>query len=124
MKIHQMLIINFTPSQTITQMNNALIYIMIGAIFDTFGDVLMKNWVVHSNKTYFIAGMCFYIIGLSFLAYSFTFKKIVVASVVFLVLNLLFLSLVNWFYFSESLNSKEIVAIGFGIIAVALFEIN
>lgn len=105
-------------------MNNAIIYIMAGAIFDTFGDILMKTWVINSSKANFIFGMVFYLIGLSFLAYSFTFKKIVVASVIFLILNVVLLSLVNWLYFSESLNSKELLAIAFGLIAVVLFEFN
>tara|TARA_R110002020_G_scaffold68309_4_gene179009 strand:+ start:8286 stop:8435 length:150 start_codon:yes stop_codon:yes gene_type:complete len=49
-------------------MNNAIIYITIGALFDTFGDLLMKNWVINNSKIYFAGGMLFYVVGLSFLA--------------------------------------------------------
>jgi multidrug transporter EmrE-like cation transporter len=105
-------------------MNNAITYIIAGAIFDTFGDVLMKNWVVNSSKFHFALGMIFYVIGLSFLAYSFTLKKIVVASVLFLIINIVLLSLVNWFYFSESLNNREVLALVLGLVAVVLFEFN
>lgn len=105
-------------------MNNAITYIIAGAIFDAFGDVLMKNWVINSSKFHFISGMVFYVIGLSFLAYSFTFKNMVVASVLFLVFNVLFLSLVNWLHFNETLNSREVLALSFGLVTIVLFELK
>ncbi|MCK7589765.1 hypothetical protein M0G43_04190 [Subsaxibacter sp. CAU 1640] len=103
-------------------MNQAIFYIAIGAIFDTCGDLLMKNWVLNNSKYYFLSGMIFYVIGLSFLAYSFTIKNIVVASVLFLIFNIIMLCLVNSMFFSESLNSKETLALFLGLIAVILFE--
>ena len=105
-------------------MGNAILYIFLGAIFDTIGDLLMKNWVVNNSKLYFAVGMCFYLIGLCFLAYSFTLKNMVAASVLFLIFNILFLTLINSFYFSELLSKKEYLAVGFGIIAIILFEIK
>jgi multidrug transporter EmrE-like cation transporter len=103
-------------------MNNALIYIAAGAIFDTFGDLLMQNWVLNNSKIYFAGGMLFYVIGLSFLAYSFTFKNIVIASVLFLVVNVILLSMVNWLVYNDSLSIKEIAGLCFGLMAVAFFE--
>jgi multidrug transporter EmrE-like cation transporter len=105
-------------------MNNALIYIAAGAIFDTFGDLLMKNWVLNDSKIYFAGGMLFYVVGLSFLAYSFTFKNIVVASVLFLVVNVILLSFVNWFVYNEALSHKEIAGLCLGLMSVVLFEFN
>jgi multidrug transporter EmrE-like cation transporter len=123
MKMHSVEYMNFTSLiKTTSTMNNAITYIIAGAIFDTFGDVLMKNWVMSSSKFHFISGMLFYIIGLSFLAYSFSFKNMVVASMLFLVFNVFFLSLVNWLHFNEALNSREITALMFGLIAIVLFE--
>lgn len=123
MKMHSVEYMNFTSLiKTTSTMNNAITYIIAGAIFDTFGDVLMKNWVMSSSKFHFISGMLFYIIGLSFLAYSFSFKNMVVASMLFLVFNVFFLSLVNWLHFNEALNSREIIALIFGLIAIVLFE--
>jgi multidrug transporter EmrE-like cation transporter len=104
--------------------NQALIFISAGAIFDTFGDLFMKNWVLTQSKTCFVCGMGFYIIGLSFLAYSFTFKNIVVASVLFLVFNILLLSLINWLYYNEALSLKDIIAMFLGLIAVIMFELK
>lgn len=105
-------------------MNNAIIYIAAGAIFDTFGDLLMQNWVLNNSRIYFAGGMLFYVVGLSFLAYSFTFKNIVVASVMFLIVNVILLSLVNWFVYSESLSYKEMGGLCLGLMAIALFEFN
>jgi len=59
---------------------------------------------------------------LSFLAYSFTFKNIVVASVLFLVVNVVLLLLVNWFVYNEAPSYKEIADLCCGLMAVALFE--
>lgn len=95
-------------------MNNALIYITAGAVFDSFADLLMKNWVVSSNIIHFAGGMLFYIIGLSFLTYSFTFKNIIVASVIFLIFNIALLSLVNWIVYNVSLR-KRTYSLGFGV---------
>src|SRR5690606_16376712 len=106
------------------KMNNAILYITFGALFDTFGDLLMKNWVINNSKIYFAGGMLFYVVGLSFLAYSFTFKNIVIASVLFLIFNVVLLSLVNWFVYSEALSHKEIAGLCLGLMAVVLFEYN
>ncbi len=103
-------------------MNNAILYIAAGAIFDTFGDLFMKNWVASNSKMYFVFGMLFYVVGLSFLAFSFTFKNIVVASVLFLIFNVVLLSLVNWLFYSEPLSTKEIGGLCLGLMAVVLFE--
>lgn len=103
-------------------MGNALIYITIGALFDTFSHLLMKSWASGNSKLYFAAGMLFYVVGLSFLAYSFTFKNIVIAAVVFLILNVTLLSIVNWLVYSEALSHKEIAGLCLGIMAIVLFE--
>ena len=103
-------------------MSNAMIYIIAGAIFDTFGDLFMKHWIISSSYLTFFFGMVFYLIGLGFLAYSFTFKNMVVASVLFVIINIILLSLVNRFYYSESLESREILAICLGLVAFVLFE--
>jgi multidrug transporter EmrE-like cation transporter len=105
-------------------MSNAILYIFLGAIFDTFGDLVMKNWVLNNSKYYFIIGMCFYVVGLSFLAYSFTLKNMVVASVLFLILNIIFLTIINCIFYSELLTKKEFLAVGFGLLAIILFEIK
>jgi multidrug transporter EmrE-like cation transporter len=105
-------------------MNNALLYIFIGALFDTFGDLLMKSWVENSSASYFVSGMCFYVVALSFLAYSFTLKNMMVASVLFLIINIFLLTIANSCFFNEILTRKEYLALGFGIVAIILFEIK
>ncbi len=41
---------------------NAIFYIAAGAIFDTFGDLLMQNWAHNNSKVYFAGGMLFYVV--------------------------------------------------------------
>ncbi|MGJ8664998.1 MAG: hypothetical protein ACSHW7_01410 [Patiriisocius sp.] len=105
-------------------MNNALLLIAAGAIFDTIGDVFIKNWIANNTNISLGFGVFFYVVGLSFLIYSFTFKNMVVTSVLFIIFNLILLSMVNFFYFNESFSSKEAVALVLGIAAIILFEFN
>lgn len=104
-------------------MNTAIILLAIGAFIDTAGDIIMKKWVVSKNIWIFAAGMLTYLIGLGFLAYSYNYKNIAVASVIFVILNIIMLSIVSWLYFHESLSSLQIIGIIIGIIAIIVMEL-
>lgn len=105
-------------------MNNAFLIIGAGAIFDTIGDLFIKNWIANNTSISLGSGIFFYAIGLSLLVYSFTFKNMVVTSVLFIILNLMLLSIVNYFYYNEGFSYKEGIALILGIAAIFLFEFN
>lgn len=98
--------------------------ILAGAIIDTIGDVVMKTWIVSGRKTVFIIGLLIYLVGLVFLAESYKGEKIPVASIIFVVLNVVILTLVSWLYFKESLNSLQIIGILLGITSVVVLELT
>jgi multidrug transporter EmrE-like cation transporter len=104
-------------------MNIAIILLAIGAFIDTIGDIIMKKWVVDKNIWIFVAGMFTYLIGLGFLAYSYNYKNIAVASVIFVILNIIMLSITSWFYFKETLSPLQITGITVGIIAIIILEL-
>ena len=60
-----------------------LFILFIGGLILTAGDIVMKKWVLSSAIPTYLLGMVLYIIGLNFLAYSFRFKDIAIASVLF-----------------------------------------
>ena len=104
--------------------NIAMILLLAGGIILTVGDFLMKKWVNTNSYLFYIIGMAVYLIGLNFLAQSFKFENIAVASVIFVIFNVVTLSLVSWFYFKETLSNLQIAGIVVGLIAVVLLELS
>jgi multidrug transporter EmrE-like cation transporter len=102
----------------------ALILLGIGGLILTIGDIFMKNWVSSSKNIFYVIGLGIYIIGLNFLAFSFKYKNIAVASVIFVLFNVITLALVSWLYFKEPLNTFQIIGIVLGLGAVILLEFS
>lgn len=72
----------------------ALLILAIGGVILTVGDLFMKEWVLKNNWLIFSAGLLVYLIGEVFLAFSFKWENIAVASVIFVLFNVVTLSLV------------------------------
>jgi multidrug transporter EmrE-like cation transporter len=102
----------------------ALIILAIGGILLTIGDLFMKKWVMSNAAGIYVTGMIFYVIGLNFLAASFKYKNIAVASVIFVLFNVITLLLFSYFYFKEGLSSYEIIGMVLGIVAIVLLELG
>lgn len=101
----------------------ALLILAMGGIVLTIGDLFMKKWVVTHNNFIYIAGLFIWLLGLVFLAASFKYKNIAVASVIFVLFNIITLLLFSWFYFEEKLSGLEIGGILLGLIAIVLLEL-
>jgi multidrug transporter EmrE-like cation transporter len=104
-------------------MSIAIILLLIGGIILTVGDIFMKKWVNTNAHIFYFVGLVIYLIGLNFLAQSFKFKNIAVASLIFILVNIVTLSIVSWFYFKETLSPLQIAGMIFGIIAVIILEL-
>lgn len=105
-------------------MDPAIILLATGAFIDTLGDIIMKKWVINKSIWIFALGMFTYLVGLGFLAYSYNYKNIAVASVIFVILNIIMLSIASWFYFNETLSILQITGIIIGIIAIIVLELG
>ena len=97
--------------------------LFIGGSVLTVGDIVMKKWVTNNNIFLFVEGLAIYLVGLIFLAYSFKYKNIAVASTIFVVFNIITLSIVSWFYFKETLSTVQLIGIVFGIFSVLFLEL-
>jgi multidrug transporter EmrE-like cation transporter len=102
----------------------SIIILAVGGIILTVGDIIMKKWINTQNNVFYVIGIIVWIIGLLFLAESFKFKNIAIASTLFVIFNVATLSLASWFYFKEKLSGLELIGIFFGIIAIILLEIG
>ena len=100
-----------------------IILLLIGGIILTAGDILMKKWVANNNYLFYILGMLIYLVGLNFLAQSFKYKNIAVASIIFVLFNIITLSVFSWVYFKETLSIAQIIGIILGLISVIVLEV-
>jgi len=100
------------------------IILFIGGCVLTIGDIFMKKWVINNNFFIFITGLAIYLVGLIFLAYSFKFKNIAVASTIFVICNVITLSIISWLYFKEALTPLQIVGIILGLSSILFLELG
>ena len=92
-----------------------------GAIL-TIGDIVMKKWVSDHSPYVYVLGLVIYLIGLNFLAQSFKYENIAVASVIFVIFNVATLSIVSWIFFKEKLSPLEITVIILGLASIITLE--
>lgn len=101
----------------------ALVILAAGGIVLTCGDLLMKKWVVSNNHFYYTFGLIIWLAGLMFLAASFKYKNIAVASVIFVLFNIFTLLIFSYLYFKEKLSGLQIGGLILGIVAIILLEL-
>jgi len=101
-----------------------IVLLALGGMVLTAGDLVMKYWIKNSSPWFYVAGILIYMVGLNFLAFSFKFKNIAVASVIFVIFNVVTLLLFSWFYFKEKLSLLQIVGILLGITAIIMLELS
>ncbi len=99
-----------------------IILLFAGGVILTLGDILMKKWVNTSSVYFYLIGLLVYLIGLNFLAVSFRYKNIAVASTILVVFNVITLSIVSWFYFRETLTTYQIIGILLGLSSIFFLE--
>ena len=83
----------------------------------------MKEWVITNKPYIYLVGITIYLIGMNFLAFSFKYKNIAVASVIFVLINIITLLAFSYFYFHEKLSGLEIAGILLGIAAIVMLEL-
>ena len=100
----------------------ALIIIFCGGVILTAGDIILKKWIETNKSLFYVIGILIYIVGLNFLAQSFKFKNIAVASVMMVIINVIILSIFSWLYFKETLSIYQIIGIILGLAAITILE--
>ena len=102
---------------------SAFVILALGGITLTIGDLFMKKWTVSNTWYVFAGGLLVWLVGLIFLAASFKYKNIAVASVIFILFNVLSLGIVSWFYFKEKLSGLAICGMLLGLFAIIFLEL-
>lgn len=97
--------------------------LLAGGLILTAGDILMKKWVINNSPGFFIFGLVVYLLGLIFLALSFKYKNIAIASVIMVIINVTTLLVFSWFYFKETLTPLQLIGIGLGIVSILFLEL-
>jgi multidrug transporter EmrE-like cation transporter len=101
-----------------------MLWLILGGILLTVGDIIMKEWVQTENSLYFLVGLAFYIISLICLAFTFREKNIAVASLMLIIFNVVILSIVSWLFFNEPLSLRQFLGLGLGIAAIIMMELS
>lgn len=101
-----------------------LILLIIWGVVLTIGDLIMKKWVISDTTWLFILGIIVYTIGMCMMAVTFKYKNIAVASIMIVIFNVIFLSIISWLYFKEPLSYMQIFAIFLGLMSVVILEFS
>jgi multidrug transporter EmrE-like cation transporter len=99
-----------------------LALVFIAGVILTIGDIILKEWVVKSYNTFYIAGLFLYFISMNLLAQSYKYEDIAVASVAMVIFNVVTLTIVGYFVFHENITVYEVSGIVLGIISITLLE--
>jgi multidrug transporter EmrE-like cation transporter len=101
-----------------------LLWMFVGGIIVTVGDIIFKFWAEQQSAYLFVAGILVYLTGTLFLIQSFRTTNIAVASMIFIIFNIIALTLVSWFYFDEKLSTLQLVGLVLALGSVALLELG
>lgn len=101
---------------------NSILILLIGGIVLTAGDLLLKEWVSTHKVLFYILGLFVWFIGLLFLAESFKYTNIAVASLVFTIFNIIILTVVSWIVFKEQLSTIQLLGLFLGLVAIGILE--
>jgi multidrug transporter EmrE-like cation transporter len=100
-----------------------LLILLGGGVVLTAGDIFMKEWVKNDSLVFFTVGILIYLVGMFFLAASFKFKNIGVASLMLVLFNIIALTIVSWFFFKETLSVPQLIGMVVGLISVSILEL-
>lgn len=99
-----------------------LFLLATGGILLTIGDIVMKHWVVNGGAKHYGLGLVVYLAGLNLLAHSFRFKSIAVASVVFILFNVVSLAIAGFYLYNEKPTATQLAGMSLALAAVICLE--
>lgn len=100
-----------------------IVLLLIGGIILTLGDIFMEKWVTAHSNVFYFAGLLIYLVGLIFLAQSYRFENIAVASTMIVIFNVITLAFVSWLYFNKALSPLQIFGVLLGFTSVIILAI-
>ncbi len=107
----------------ITSSNIGLILIIIGASIEVFADIFFKIWNDKGGYHFIFAGIILYLIGTMCWVISLRYETFTKSGVIFLLLNIILLSLTGLLFFKDELSIINKVGILLGIVSIIMVEI-
>lgn len=101
-----------------------LLLLILGGSILTIGDIVFKFHAQEPRWWLYGGGLAIYLLGLVCLVQTFKTENIAVASTIFVIANIVTLSLVSWFYFGEKLSTLQLTGIAVAVIAIVLLELG
>lgn len=98
------------------------VWLFIGGIAYTLGDIVLKKWAVTNDKLFYAIGMIFYMSGMVILANSFKTVNIASASAMITIFNVIILAVISTFYYNEPLSMRQYIGIALAIGSIMLLE--
>ena len=84
----------------------------------------MRVWVADKKPLPYIFGLGVYFVGLNFLAWSYLFRNMAVATALVNVLNIATLTMVSWLMFRDKISLQEGIGICLAVAAVLVLELK
>lgn len=98
--------------------------LFLGGGIITAGDILIKKWIEGGGHIPLAWGVLCYMLGIIPLIWSYFYKNIAIASLLYIFFNILLLTLVSWLWFHEPLSPLQIAGMLLGLIAIVLLELG
>lgn len=108
--------------QNFAAMTSSFVWIVLGGVFLTGGDILFRIFQSSQWKFGFVVAFCVYGIGSLCMMLSFFGENIAVASILTLVFNVLIYLAAAYFFFGDTVSHREIFGILLGLAAVMVIE--
>lgn len=96
--------------------------VLLAVLLEVVADVLFKKWATENRSILLLAGLLIYFIGTIFWAFSLQHEYLSKAISIFVILNLVLVTLAGFFLFGENVSNPAKVGIVLGIVSVALIE--
>lgn len=102
--------------------NTGLILIIIGASIEVFADIFFKIWNDKGGNHLIVAGIILYLIGTGCWITSLKYETFTKSGVIFLLLNIILLSLTGLLFFKDDLSTINKIGIILGIVSIIMVE--
>ena len=106
----------------ITSNNIGLILIIIGAFIEVFADIFFKFYNDKGGYHFIVLGIVLYLIGTMCWVISLRYETFTKSGVIFLLLNIILLSLTGLLFFKEELSIINKIGIFLGIVSIIMVE--
>jgi drug/metabolite transporter (DMT)-like permease len=107
---------------TISPRNIGLALVIVGSVIEAFADIFFKVWNDKGGNYLVVAGIVLYLIGTGCWVTSLKYETFTKSGVVFLLLNIILLSLTGLFFFKDELSTINKIGIFVGIVSIIMIE--